>query len=101
MNLQELNALAASGAVRELELLSLEGGLYVLRARLEQGMHTLRDEQGDTLRLRSTTHLRELLRELPPLPCVLVQQVVHDEMCGAREGPVDALRLPLSLAEPW
>ncbi|WP_374438837.1 DUF6482 family protein [Pseudomonas panipatensis] len=97
MNLQELNAMAASGAVRELELLSLEGGLYVLRARLEQGMQTLRDEQGETLRLRSTTHLREL----PSLPCVLVQQVVHDEMCGVREGPVEALRLPLSLAEPW
>ncbi len=86
MTLQELTDLAVDGRIHELELLSLEGGLYVLRARRGSGLYTLLDESGKTLPVRSTTHLRELLRFVPRLPCVLVQQVVHDEMCGLREG---------------
>ncbi|MPQ67863.1 MULTISPECIES: DUF6482 family protein [Pseudomonas] len=101
MNLQTLSEWAAEGRVQELELLSLEGGFYLLRARLEQGMRTLLDARGEVLRLRSTSHVRELLRELPSLPCVLVQHVVHDEMCGMRDGPIEPLRLPFSLTSPW
>lgn len=101
MNLQALTDLAVEGRVRELELLSLEGGIYVLRARLDGGLRTLLDESGKTLHIRSTTHLRELLRFVPRLPCTLVQQVVHDEMCGQRDGPIEPLRMPLFLDEPW
>ena len=101
MNLQSLSELAAEGRVLELELLSLEGGFYVLRARLEQSVRILRDERGEVLRLRSTTHVRELLCELAALPCVLVQHVVHDEMCGMRDGPIEPLRLPFALTSPW
>jgi hypothetical protein len=101
MNLQTLTELSVEGRVHELELLSLEGGIYVLRARLDGGLLTLRDESGKTLNIRSTTHLRELLRFVPRLPCTLVQQVVHDEMCGQREGPIEPLRVPLFLDEPW
>ncbi|MGA8133614.1 MULTISPECIES: DUF6482 family protein [Pseudomonas] len=101
MNLQTLSEWAAEGRVQELELLSLEGGFYLLRARLEQGMRTLLDARGEVLRLRSMSHVRELLRELPSLPCVLVQHVVHDEMCGMRDGPIEPLRLPFSLTSPW
>ncbi len=86
MNLQALTELAIDGRIHELELLSLEGGIYVLRARLDGGLRTLLDESGKTLHIRSTTHLRELLRFVPRLPCTLVQYVVHDEMCGQREG---------------
>ncbi|WP_033046065.1 MULTISPECIES: DUF6482 family protein [Pseudomonas] len=101
MKLRELTDLAVEGRIHELELLSLEGGLYVLRARLHSGLRTLLDESGKTMQVRSTTHLRELLRPVPRLPCTLVQQVVHDEMCGQPEGLIEPLRIPLFLDEPW
>jgi hypothetical protein len=53
------------------------------------------------MHLRSINHLRELLQLAPPFPCVLVQQCVHDEMCGSREGPIESLRIPFSLNAPW
>lgn len=101
MNLQALNDLAVNGQIRELELLSLQGGFYLARARLDSGQLTLLDDGAKPMRLRSVTHLRELLQLAPPFPCVLVQQCVHDEMCGRRDGPIEALRIPFSLAAPW
>ncbi|MBJ9975010.1 metal ABC transporter ATPase [Pseudomonas sp. S75] len=99
MNIDKLNEMAASGGIQELELLSLEGGFYVLRALTTQGPQSLHDAQGEVMRLRSTTELRQLLAHTPPLPCWLVQHVVHDEMCGQREGPLAPLRIPLSLEQ--
>ena len=44
MNMQMLTELAVKGEVRELELLSLEGGFYIARVRLEHTAMTLLDE---------------------------------------------------------
>ncbi|MGN8250500.1 DUF6482 family protein [Pseudomonas sp. Marseille-Q3773] len=101
MNLHRLTELAAAGAVNELELLSLEGGFYVLRALTGAGPVTLSDEHGQATRLRSTTEVRQLLAGWPAVPCMLVQQVVHDEMCGQRDGPIAPLRVPVSLGTQW
>ncbi|NUT67137.1 metal ABC transporter ATPase [Pseudomonas corrugata] len=101
MNLNNLIERVAAGEVEALELLSLEGGFYILRAMTAAGPVTLSDAQGQPVRLRSSTELRQLLIDLPPLPCTLVQHVVHDEMCGQRDGPVAPLRLPLTLASQW
>ena len=68
LDLAALTEQARAGTLHELELLSLEGGVYLLRARLSEGWQLLRDARGESLRLRSTTHLRELLRELPAPP---------------------------------
>ena len=61
----------------------------------------LRDEQGKVLHLRSSTQVRELLQDMPRLPCELVQHCAHDEMCGVRGGAIEPLRLPLSLEQYW
>jgi hypothetical protein len=53
------------------------------------------------MHLRSINHLRGVLQHVRPFPCALVQQCVHDEMCGSREGPIESLRMPFSLAAPW
>lgn len=98
MNVQMLTESAVKGEVRELELLSLEGGFYIARVRLDHGVMTLLGDDAKPLRIGSTTHLRDLLQRVPPFPCVLVQQCVHDEMCGVREGPIGALRIPFTLA---
>ena len=101
MNLQALTERALKREVRELELLSLEGGFYLARVRLDQGQFTLLDDAAKPMHLRSVSHLREMLQLVPPFPCVLVQQCVHDEMCGVREGPIESMRIPFSLATPW
>ena len=97
MNLQMLTELPMNGEVRELELLSLEGGFYIARIRLDNVEMTLQGDDAKPLRIGSITHLRSLLQRVPPFPCVLVQHCVHDEMCGVREGPIGALRIPFSL----
>ncbi|RCL27320.1 metal ABC transporter ATPase [Pseudomonas sp. AFG_SD02_1510_Pfu_092] len=101
MNLIALNQLVSTGAAKELELLSLEGGFYLLRALTDTGPMTLSDDHGQPVRVRSTTELRQLLADLPAVPCMLVQQVVHDEMCGQRDGPIAPLRVPVSLTSQW
>ena len=105
MTLQELIRLASTGQIRELELFSLEGGFYIVRARLDDTLQTLLDGRGKAMHLRSATQLRDLLCDIPasapPVPCVLVQHVVHDEMCGARQGPIEPLRVPISLTPTW
>ncbi|UST77320.1 DUF6482 family protein [Pseudomonas siliginis] len=100
MNLQTLTERAANSEVRELELLSLEGGFYLARIRMDQGQFTLLDDAAKPMHLRSITHLRDLLQTVPAFPCVLVQQCVHDEMCGRDSGPVEELRIPFSLTTP-
>ncbi|KAA0986255.1 metal ABC transporter ATPase [Pseudomonas sp. ANT_J12] len=101
MNLQALTERAANGEVCELELLSLEGGFYLARVRTDHGQFTLLDDTAKPMHLRSINHLRELLQLVPTFPCALVQQCVHDEMCGSREGPIESLRIPFSLTAPW
>lgn len=101
MNLHQLSEAAREGSIEKLEVISLEGGFYLLQARLASGHQLVRNEQGKVLRLSSTTHVRELLQDLPRLPCDLVQHCTHDEMCGVREGKVEPLRLPLSLEQRW
>lgn len=97
MNLHRLTELAVKGEIRELQLLSLEGGFYIARVRLDHVEMTLLGDDNQPLRIRSTTHLRDLLQRVPPFPCVLMQQCVHDEMCGVREGLIGALRIPFTL----
>ena len=100
MNLQTLTERAANSEIRELELLSIEGGFYLARVRQDLGQFTLLDDAAQPMHLRSIAHLRELLHAVPAFPCVLVQQCVHDEMCGRVAGPVEALRIPFSLTMP-
>lgn len=101
MNLHQLGEAAREGHIQGFEVVSLEGGVYLLQARLAWGTQPVLDEQGNVLRLRSTTQVRELLQGLPHLPCELVQHCVHDEMCGTREDPIEPLRLSLSLEQRW
>jgi hypothetical protein len=101
MNLHQLGAAAQAGSIEGLEVVSVEGGFYLLQARLASGLQLLRDEHGKVLHLRSTTQVRELLQAMPRVPCELIQHCVHDEMCGTREGTIEPLRLPLSLEQRW
>ncbi|MDB6146188.1 MAG: cation transporter [Pseudomonas sp.] len=101
MNLQELTAFAHAGRVDELNLISMEGGIYLLEARMRGMSHPLNDVSGKTLHLRSVEHARDLLHALPKMPFNLVHSVVHDEMCGLRDVDEQTLRVPISFRSTW
>jgi hypothetical protein len=102
MTLFELIHHARSGHhIDALNLISIEGGIYLLEVHMDGRPQPLQDDSGHTLHLRSVEHARELLQELPPLPFYLVHAVVHDEMCGMQDGTQNTLRVPISLHSSW
>ncbi|MDN6856333.1 DUF6482 family protein [Pseudomonas sp. CAN2814] len=82
MNLQELTNRSLAGDIDEINLVSLEGDIYVLEARMGDRFYPVHDVGGQVVSVRSVAHAREVLRAVPPLPFHLVHAVVHDEMCG-------------------
>ncbi|MCX2897714.1 DUF6482 family protein [Pseudomonas mandelii] len=97
MNLQELNAFAIAHKVDELNLISLEGGIYLLEARMHGAAYPLSDGHGKVLHLRSVEHAREVLHAFPVMPFNLVHTSVHDEMCGLGPGAEESLKVPIAL----
>ncbi|WP_047533468.1 DUF6482 family protein [Pseudomonas sp. 11/12A] len=96
MNLQELNAYAVAGKVDELNLISMEGGIYLLEARMHGAAYPLSDARGQMFHVRSVEHAREVLHSFPKLNFNLVHTLVHDEMCGL--GDVEEhLKVPIDL----
>jgi len=96
MNLQELNAFAVARKVDELNLISMEGGIYLLEARMHGTAYPLSDLKGNMLTLRSVEHARDLLHAFPVLPFNLVHISVHDEMCGLVADLDESLKVPLA-----
>ncbi|WP_236450846.1 DUF6482 family protein [Stutzerimonas stutzeri] len=101
MNLSDLARHANAGRIDALELISLEGGIYILDIYLQGQRHALVDERGSVCHLRSVEHARDLLRDLPELPFHLVQQSPYDEMCGLADGVREPLRVPIGIRSQW
>ncbi|WAJ38732.1 DUF6482 family protein [Pseudomonas sp. GOM7] len=100
MKLNDLSTHAQAGRIGELNLISLEGGIYLLEARMDGHPHPIRDEQGSMLNLRSVEHARDLLQEMPVMPFFLVHSSVHDEMCGMPSAD-NSLRVPIAFRSGW
>lgn len=100
MNLHDLSTHAQAGRIDELSLISLEGGIYLLEARMEGRAHPILTEQGKTLNLRSVEHARDVLQDMSPLPFFLVHSSVHDEMCGMPSAD-NSLRVPIAFRSGW
>ncbi len=101
MKLQELLVRAQAGQVDSLELISLEGGTYVLEAVTGSHRVSVKDANGVVLHLRSVEHARDLLQGIPLLPFHLVHAEVHDEMCGMPPATKEPLRVPISMRSAW
>ncbi|WP_237885019.1 DUF6482 family protein [Pseudomonas sp. PGPR40] len=94
MNLQELNAYAIAGKIDELNLISVDGVIYVLEARMHGSAHPLRDAHGEIMHLRSVEHARDVLHAFPKLSFNVMHASVHDEMCGA--STEESLKVPIT-----
>lgn len=100
MNKLELFHLAEQGTVDELNLLSLESGIYLLEIRTASHTSMLRNDQDKVLHLRSVEHARTFLEGLPQTPFFLVHASPYNEMCGLDDAQQQPLRIPVSL-EAW
>jgi hypothetical protein len=101
MNISQLRERAWAGDIERLDLMSLEGGTYVLKVIVSERAHTLHDPFGKVMRLRSVEHARDQLKFLPVIPFSLVHAEVHDEMCGMPPAAGQPLRIPISMASAW
>ncbi len=101
MKLVELRELALNSEIAELALISLEGGTYVLEAKVGGRQLPVKDDQGRVLHLRSVEHARDLLKEMPTVPFYLVHAEVHDQMCGMPPAASEPLRVAISLNSAW
>ena len=100
MNLHDLSIHAQAGRIDELNLISLEGGIYLLEAQMDGRSHPILDPRGSTLNLRSVEHARDVLQEMPALPFFLLHSSVHDEMCGMPSAD-NSLRVPIAFRSSW
>ncbi|MGE7994247.1 DUF6482 family protein [Pseudomonas sp. NPDC089554] len=101
MNLQQLNVEARAGHVDELNLIAIEGGDYLLEARIKGRAQPLADNRGERLRVRSVEDARTLLQGLPMLSMNLMHWSVQDEMCGMGVHPEEDLKVPISQRSAW
>ena len=101
MNLHQLNTEARVGHVDELNLIAIEGGDYLLEARVKGRAHPLSDSHGQRLRVHSVEEARDLLKALPLLSLNLLHWSVQDEMCGMGTHPEEDLKLPISQRSAW
>ncbi|MBF7730222.1 DUF6482 family protein [Pseudomonas sp. N040] len=101
MKLAALHLNALRGDVAALDLISLEGGTYILEARVLGGRLSIRDEQGRILHFRSVEHARDFLHDFPRVPFHLVHAEIHDEMIGMPVVAHEPLRVPISLRSSW
>lgn len=101
MNLQALLEDVQAQRVEALDLVSIEGGFYLLSARFQGETRLLRNEHSEVVRLRSVEHARDYLCEVPVIPFYLVHSSAHDEMCGLAGGVREPLRVPISMRSAW
>ncbi|MBK5354079.1 hypothetical protein JFU37_16380 [Pseudomonas sp. TH41] len=101
MNFEELRAYAIAGKVDELNLISMEGGIYLLEARMHGAAYPLSDARGQMFHLRSVEHAREVIHAFPTLPFNLVHTSVHDEMCGLVANAEESLKVPIAFRTVW
>ena len=97
MNLQQLTEHVQAGEVDELNLISIEGGIYLLEVRQGGRALPLNDAKGKAVRLRSVEHARTFLEGVPPVPFHLVHASAYDEMCGLGNRADAPLKVPIAL----
>ena len=82
LNIQDLSSDIKAGKISELNLVSMEGGSYVLHALMEGKSVPVQDSHGKPLHLASVEEARKVLSSVPDVRLFLSQDVVYDEMVG-------------------
>ncbi|ARD12705.1 MULTISPECIES: DUF6482 family protein [Pseudomonas] len=97
LNIQDLTKHAKDKKVRELDLISIEGGSYVLHAQLEGKSVPVEDSTGKTLHVASVEEERKVLSSVSDVKLFLTQAVAHDEMVGLGSVQAESSRQEIPL----
>lgn len=97
MDLKAVSERVKAGEVAALELTSVEGGSYVLHARLGERLERVLDANGQTLHVASVEQARKVLSDVPDVPFFLMQPAVHEEMVGQDSASTGTAREPIKL----
>ena len=87
MNVKELNQQVKAGAVKEVNLVSMEGGSYVIHALVEGTSVPLADDKGATLHVASVEEARRILDGVKEVRLFIAQPAVYEEMVGQEVTP--------------
>ncbi|WP_268796690.1 DUF6482 family protein [Pseudomonas huanghezhanensis] len=82
MDLNKLTQHIKAGEIEDLNLMSIEGGSYVLHARMNGKSHPISSANGQVLHVASVNEARKCLAGVPEVPLFIVHPVVYDEMVG-------------------
>ncbi|WP_055009197.1 DUF6482 family protein [Pseudomonas caricapapayae] len=97
LNIQDLTKHAKDKTVRELDLISMEGGSYVLHALVDGKSVPVEDSSGNTLHLASVEEARKVLSPVSDVKLFMTQAVAHDEMVGLDGAQAEASRHEIPL----
>lgn len=90
MNVKELNQQVKAGAVKEVNLVSMEGGSYVIHALVEGTSVPVADDKGATLHVASVEEARRILDDIKDVSLFIAQPAVYEEMVGQDVTPTDS-----------
>ncbi|KFE45325.1 MULTISPECIES: DUF6482 family protein [Pseudomonas] len=97
LKIQDLTKHVKDQAVRELDLISMEGGSYVLHAKLDGQSVPVEDSSGKTLHVASVEEARKVLSSVSDVKLFMTQAVAHDEMVGLDDVRAQASRQEIPL----
>ncbi|MFJ1338541.1 DUF6482 family protein [Pseudomonas caricapapayae] len=101
MNLQQLNTEAKAGHVEELNLIAIEGGDFIIEARVKGHAHPLADKHGQRVKVHSVVDAQRLLGGLPAVPVHMVHWSMDDEMCGGGSAGDGDMKIPMPRRSAW
>ncbi|RWU25635.1 cation transporter [Pseudomonas alkylphenolica] len=101
MNLQQLSSEARAGHVEELNLIALEGGDFIIEARVNGHAHPLADKHGQRVKVHSVVDAQRLLDGLPTVPMHMVHWSMDDEMVGGSSTGDGDLKIPMPRRSAW
>jgi len=90
MNVKELNQQVKAGAVTEVNLVSMEGGSYVIHALVEGTSVPVANDKGATLHVASVEEARRILDDVKDVRLFIAQPAVYEEMVGQAVTATDS-----------
>jgi butyrate kinase len=95
MDLDKLGKHIKAGEIEEIDLVSVEGGSYVIHARMNGKSHAVSSPKGSVLHVASVEEARKCLSSMKEVPLFIVHPVVYDEMVGHAASEREVSRQPI------
>lgn len=95
MDLDKLSKHVKAGEITEINLVSVEGGSYVIHGVMDGQSHAISSPDGKVLHVASVDEARKCLSSTQEVKLFIVHPVVYDEMVGQPHSTPEAPREPI------